>query len=275
MHFHTQGNYNYIKTFLTAQGCQLNDVLIHERIFPYFSCWKCYESFKLSGRLVKVNCKIQLDDENYSVPGFVIDEDCVPFDYRTKSISKLVQSSLPNATFELWRRCCSNAVECCETMIKNYQVENFFNTCDNHWDGKSCYRDTFPEKTVKKLCPYQITKSDASKCQRKSKNRLMVLMNLQGYSADSYSKECLKNGNWSTPNYSQCFPNKRLQSHLMSHIIILSMSLLFCVPPMLIFLIKKEVRSKSLSSIVVLISIIGLRNIFIVSTKSIVSIVNK
>jgi hypothetical protein len=119
---------------------------------------------------VKVNCRIQHDDVNYSVPGFVVDEDCVPFDHRAESISKLVQSSLTNSTFEQWRRCCNDAVECCATMIEDYQAENFFDTCDNHWDGTRCYRDTFPGKSAKRLCPQQMISDDDSKCHRKYRN---------------------------------------------------------------------------------------------------------
>lgn len=135
-------------------------------MFPNFACWKCYESLKSYGRLAKVNCKVKLDDETYSVPGFVVDNDCVPFNHRTKTISALVQSSLTNSTFIKWQRCCNEAVECCESMIRNYQVENFLNTCDNHWDGVSCYRDTFPDESVKQLCPHQMTKHETSKCPR-------------------------------------------------------------------------------------------------------------
>lgn len=153
--------------FNNFQGCQFNEVLIHEDIFPNFACWKCYESFKTSRRLVKVNCRILRDDVYYSVPGFVVEDGCVPFDHRTKSISKLVQSSLTNSTFERWNRCCSDAVDCCETMISSYQVENFLSTCDNHWDGSSCYHDTLPFETVRKVCPYQKIKNEHSKCNRK------------------------------------------------------------------------------------------------------------
>lgn len=147
-------------------------MLINEEIFSHFACWKCYENLRTNGKLVKVNCRIQHDDEFFSVPGFVIGDDgCVPFDHRTKSISELVQSSLTNSSFERWSRCCNDAVKCCESMIENYQVENFFNTCDGHWDGSSCFLDTFPDKSVKKTCPYRLTKNEKSKCERELKNR--------------------------------------------------------------------------------------------------------
>lgn len=148
------------------QGCQLNEVLIPQRIFPNFACWRCYENFKTSVKLVEVNCRIYHDGEYYSVPGFVTDDGCVPFDHRTKSINSLVQSSLSSETYERWQRCCNGAVECCESMIRNYQVENFFNTCDGHWDGNSCYVDTFPDKTVERGCPHRMVKEETSKCPR-------------------------------------------------------------------------------------------------------------
>lgn len=143
-------------------------MLIHEDIFINFACWKCYENHKLSERLVKVNCKINRVDDNYSVvvPGFVVDDGCVPFDHRTKSIRHLVQSSLTNFTFERWETCCNDAVECCSSIIANYQAENFFNTCDIHWDGSSCFLDTFPGEIVAKVCPYQKTKEIHSNCRR-------------------------------------------------------------------------------------------------------------
>ena len=152
--------------FSQTQGCQLNEVLINEHIFNNFACWKCYETYKLNKKLVKVNCRVQLNDENYTVPGFVVEDECVPFDHRTKSISKIVQSSLTSSSFERWRRCCNEAVECCNIMIRNYQAENFFSTCDNHWDGMRCYLDTLPGVTVQMTCPHQMTSFDDSKCTR-------------------------------------------------------------------------------------------------------------
>lgn len=160
------------------QGCQFNDVLIHDEIFPNFACWKCYENFKTSRKLVKVNCRILRDDVYYSVPGFVVEDGCVPFDHRTKSISELVQRSLTNSTFERWESCCNAAVECCDTMISSFQVENFLSTCDNHWDGSSCYHDTIPLNTVTKLCPYQMIKNENSKCHRESNQNSSITYNL-------------------------------------------------------------------------------------------------
>lgn len=154
-------------TFPFKQGCQLNEVLISDEIFPNFACWKCYENFKLSERLVKVNCRIYHDGEYYSVPGFVTDDEaCVPFDHRTRSIRDLVQSSLTNVTFVRWSKCCDDAIRCCDSMIRNYHAENFFNTCDNHWDGSRCFADTLPENSVEKLCPYQLIRGETSKCDR-------------------------------------------------------------------------------------------------------------
>lgn len=124
----------------------------------------------MNENLVRVNCKINLVDEHYSilVPGsFVANSGCVPFDHRTKSISELVQSSLPNSTFDRWQRCCDDAVECCTLMVTNFQAENFFNTCDNHWDGNSCFLDTFPGENTNKMCPYEVTKDDNSNCHSK------------------------------------------------------------------------------------------------------------
>lgn len=147
----------------------LNDVLIDEEIFPNFACWKCYENLKPFERLVKVNCKHDNHDgEVFSVPGFVTsDEACEPFDHRTRSISALVQSSLPDdETFERWKICCADALKCCAAMIQNYHAENFFSSCDNHWDGSRCFFDTYPENTIKQVCPYHFVRREASKCER-------------------------------------------------------------------------------------------------------------
>lgn len=158
-----------INSLINSQGCQLNDVLIDASIFPYFACWKCFETFRTNRKLSKVNCQVQLDNVSYAVPGFIVDDQCVPFDHRSNSISRLVQSSLSDALFERWRRCCSDALECCELMVRDFSTENFFNSCENHWDGQNCYLDTFPDNTVYKLCPHQMTKFDESQCHRKKK----------------------------------------------------------------------------------------------------------
>lgn len=151
------------------QGCLLNEVLISDKIFPNFACWKCYENFKVTNRLVKINCRIFHDGEYSSVPGFIVEDVCVPFDHRSESISGLVQSSLTNVTYGRWRRCCNDAIKCCDAMIANFQAENFFNSCDNHWDGNSCFVDTFPGDVVGQKCPYHLVKAEKSKCQRELK----------------------------------------------------------------------------------------------------------
>ena len=50
-------------------------------------------------------------------------------------------------------------------MESNYQGENFFNTCDAHWDGTSCFMETNPGDFVKMPCPYYIKKYDDSECE--------------------------------------------------------------------------------------------------------------
>lgn len=153
---------------LFIQGCLLADQTFPESIFPSHACWKCYENLIDKGRLIKVGCKIIHERQNYTVPGFVVDADCVPFDHRDKSISALVQRSLTNSTFEKWQKCCNEAINCCHMMIKSYQVENFLNTCDAHFsiDG-NCFLDTRPGMNVKKMCPFHLTRYDSSKCNRK------------------------------------------------------------------------------------------------------------
>lgn len=153
--------------FAFLQGCLLNEVQINEQIFPNFACWKCYENYKSTDRLVKVNCKINHENETSAVPGFIVGEACVPFDHRSESIRRLVQSSISNVTFEWWRKCCNDAIECCESMITNYQAENFFNSCDHHWDGSRCFAVTLPDTTASKNCPYDKTRWENSKCDRK------------------------------------------------------------------------------------------------------------
>ena len=50
-------------------------------------------------------------------------------------------------------------------MMDNYQGENFFSTCDAHWDGISCFGETNPGDSVKMPCPYYIKKYDDSECE--------------------------------------------------------------------------------------------------------------
>lgn len=64
-------------------------------------------------------------------------------------------------------KCCRDALKCCKQIIENYQVENFFNTCDAHWDGANCFTDTHPGLMVEKPCPFHMIKYDESTCNRK------------------------------------------------------------------------------------------------------------
>ena len=50
-------------------------------------------------------------------------------------------------------------------MMEMYQGENFFSTCDAHWDGMNCFSETNPGDVVKMSCPYYINKYEDSKCE--------------------------------------------------------------------------------------------------------------
>jgi hypothetical protein len=111
-----------------------------------------------------VHCLVQHDHLNFTVPGLSVNNECVPFDHRSSSISAIVQSSLSNETFERWNMCCDEAHNCCEQMIENYRGENFFNTCESHWDGLNCFHESFPGTIVDKECPYRLKRIDESSC---------------------------------------------------------------------------------------------------------------
>lgn len=49
-------------------------------------------------------------------------------------------------------------------MTESYYGENFFSTCDAHWDGMNCFSETDPGGVVNMPCPYHIRKNDDSKC---------------------------------------------------------------------------------------------------------------
>lgn len=72
---------------------------------------------------------------------------------------------MANATFVHWKKCCEEALNCCDEMIKNPRGENFFNTCDSHWNGYSCFNEADSGVRVEKSCPYHLTKYDSSQCE--------------------------------------------------------------------------------------------------------------
>lgn len=95
----------------------------------------------------------------------MIYEKCIPFDHRSTSINSLVQSSMSNETFRQWRKCCEDALNCCAGMIENQPGENFFNTCDAHWNGFSCFNEAEPGEKVSRSCPHHLTKNDLNHCE--------------------------------------------------------------------------------------------------------------
>lgn len=72
---------------------------------------------------------------------------------------------MANETFKQWKKCCEDALNCCDEMINNQRGENFFNTCDTHWNGFSCFNEADPGMRVEKTCPYHLTKYDTSHCE--------------------------------------------------------------------------------------------------------------
>jgi hypothetical protein len=95
----------------------------------------------------------------------MITNQCIPFDYRSSLISDVVQSSMANETFRQWKKCCENALGCCEKMIQNQNGENFFSTCDAHWNGHSCFDETNPGDKVEQQCPYHLVRYDQGHCE--------------------------------------------------------------------------------------------------------------
>lgn len=140
-------------------------ILNNETSFDPYACWKCYESLKTSHRLPKVNCKFHDD----FVPGLEIDgnKSCEIFDYHSTLIKERVQRSLSNSfRYELWRRCCEDAHDCCDLLKKEYQVENF-GLCEGFWDEdeKTCYSAIEPGEVVYQPCPYMQSQAYLSPCQ--------------------------------------------------------------------------------------------------------------
>lgn len=95
----------------------------------------------------------------------MIYDKCIPFDHRSYSISDLVQSSMTNEAYERWKKCCEDAINCCTSMIENFHGENFFNNCDAHWNGFSCFDETDSGKMIKMECPYHKTRNDHNRCE--------------------------------------------------------------------------------------------------------------
>ncbi|XP_070506349.1 calcitonin gene-related peptide type 1 receptor-like [Chironomus tepperi] len=235
-----------------GKGCHFNDAIFNPKVFHNNAYWKCYENFSDKNRLYKVNCIVQHDTLNFTVPGFIIHEQCVPFDYRSSSISKLVQSSLSNETYSLWIKCCDDAESCCSQMMDSYQGENFFNTCDAHWDGISCFGETNPGDAVKMPCPYYIRKYDDSECEY------------------SYEKICQPNGTWTKNDFTQCYESERLKNFTLWHLIILSITIIFCLPPILSFTLCIWCYGKHMKALVALIIFVTLRSILKLALVSMV-----
>ncbi|CAG9802842.1 unnamed protein product [Chironomus riparius] len=245
-------NINRTECASDGKGCQFNDAIFNPKVFHNNAYWKCYENFSDKNRLQKVYCLVEHDALNFTVPGFVIREQCVPFDYRSSSISELVQSSLSNETYALWIKCCHDAENCCNQMMNNFQGENFFSTCDAHWDGTSCFMETNPGDFVKMPCPHYIKKYDDSECEY------------------SYEKICQPNGTWTKNDFTQCYESERLRNFTLWHLIILSITLIFCLPPILSFTLCIWCYGKHMKALVALIIFVTLRSILKLALVSMV-----
>lgn len=68
-----------------------------------------------------------------------------------------------------WEKCCEDAVDCCETLQKQYEVENF-GSCEGFWDEdeRTCYHSTSPGEVIHRPCPYLHSIADISSCQCKN-----------------------------------------------------------------------------------------------------------
>lgn len=140
-------------------------MIFNESSFPAYSCWKCYQSLQTSHKLEKVDCLLK----GAYVPGLEINgnKSCEIFDYRSQLINERVQRSLSNSfRYDLWRRCCEDALDCCDTLKKEFQVENF-GTCEGFWDEdeRTCYNQIEPDEPVYRDCPYMESKAYLSRCQ--------------------------------------------------------------------------------------------------------------
>lgn len=153
--------------FCFKQGCQFKNVILRETSFHAYSCWKCYESLQTSNKLVKVNCPLNGD----SVPALETNgnnnKSCEIFFYRSQFIKEQVQRSLSNSLrYDMWRKCCEDAIDCCDTLTKEYQVENF-GSCEGFWDEdeRTCYHQTEPGAKVFRTCPHMKSLAYYSRCE--------------------------------------------------------------------------------------------------------------
>lgn len=173
--------------------------------------------------------------------------------------------------YEQWRKCCEDALNCCEKMVENHQGENFFGTCDAHWNGFSCFQETEGGSEVKKSCPYSMVKNDYSQCECEFSSifplSCSALIHL--FLTDSYTRKCHLNGTWDSPDYTQCHQNERLSVNNVWHISMLALSIVFCILQLFTFGFCKQ--CKYFRTLIALILFIAGRNLLRLILLSIVS----
>lgn len=135
-------------------------------MFAIHANWGCYdytrEDFFLGGKLKVVGCNYQ----NYTVPGIVKDEVCVPFDFNSNTIQDAILNSFMSKLMtQRWQRCCNDAQDCCQNILQ--KDVNKLNSCPPIWDGWTCFSSGSAGITEKTVCSAYAYSSSEPRCNRK------------------------------------------------------------------------------------------------------------
>ncbi|KAK0070565.1 calcitonin gene-related peptide type 1 receptor, partial [Biomphalaria pfeifferi] len=139
----------FVATESTNQKCRSKSGSYIKEEFKLQACARCY-SFITQSRDVTFHPShpfLVVMNNQTKFPQWTI---LIPDTENSTWAEKICRTTSTEMCF-LWKKCCEDAVSCCERQLTLGAQEN--GTCPRTWDGYGCWDDTAPGTTVYISCP--------------------------------------------------------------------------------------------------------------------------
>lgn len=214
--------------------CRTERRIVFNYIFyRYDTCARCYD-YLPDWIFSNISLKYV-----YRGDGYLYDpEDKVPYLPDPNNVSYPIASTFISEKYlKKWTECCQAALDCCDKMKKSRKTLNG-TYCPRTWDGWQCWPDTPAGEVAMAPCPKHVYfKSEPPACHRYA------------------TKECWTNGTWYVnkefknewTNYGNCGRVNEVRRLLYFHIATFSVSIVFLIPALIIFIIYKQLQVHRIS----------------------------
>lgn len=238
--------------------CNYRNVRYHEQVFRWVAgrgCLLYTPDFLYVAGSNTINLNAGCFYGNWFAPCLEIAKEdgscgCYPFDPGLEEVATVVREALIPAAQGRWERCFYAASDCCSHyMPEIYNIS--VNQCEPTFDGWTCWQEAFRGDLATEVCSEFAYSSTGPSCHHYS------------------TKQCHSNATWELQtDYSTCSITPRLLRRYQFYIVVLSISIVACLPAVFIFCFYKRLRITRVALHRNLLIAIVIRNALVIVSRS-------